>query len=133
MCLWMVACGAPEPSRPPQPAPAPEARRIPTCSPATGTATFLVRDARDCWYQSPHGRWRLVSHDLHYDVLVVRTVAEHLDAAGDVGRRFAELHGERFREISIYVEQEADATPALIRRVVWTRAGGFSVLDFPAD
>jgi hypothetical protein len=131
--VLLGGCGAP-PEAVPDPAVAerrvPEPRPIPNCSPAAGTSTFLVRDSQNCWYQTPHGRWRIVNHELHYDMLVVRVMAEHLDVAGEVGERFVELHRERFREMVIFVVEETDVEPPPIRRVTWTRAGGFEYLDF---
>lgn len=131
--LASPGCGAP-PETQIEPPPA-AARRVadpppvPNCSPAAGWS-FLVRDSQNCWYHTPHGRWRVVNHEMHYDVLVARVMAEHLDVAEDVGRRFVEAHRERYREIVIFVVAETEAEPPPIRRVTWTRSGGFEYLDF---
>lgn len=129
---WLAGCGAP-PVEPPAPdtGPRPAAARIPNCSPGAA-GNYLVRDAQQCWFTTPAGRWRTVSHELHYDTLVVRAVADPLDVAAEVAARFVDVHGERFAEILIYLEEEAAADgPSRIRRVRWTRTTGFDQLDFP--
>jgi hypothetical protein len=48
-----------------------------------------------------------------------------------IARRFAGQKGSEFTEILLYVHQERTVANAQVRRVQWTRDGGFSVLDFP--
>lgn len=133
---WLSACGGSPVEEQAAGVSAPagprEGRPIPTCSPASNWS-YLVRDAQQCWFHTPEGRWRIVSHEMHYDVLVMRIVADRLEAAVPAAARVAEVHGERFAEILAYVETEAPTgVAASIRRVRWTRAGGFEPLDFPA-
>lgn len=91
---------------------------------------YLAAHAQQCWFNGPEGRWRTLAHELHYDVVVVEVEAATLDAAPGIARRFVELHGERFVEIVVYVQAERAPVPSPIRRMRWTRGGGFETLDF---
>jgi len=91
---------------------------------------FMAARAQQCWYRASPGRWRIVNHEFHYDSLVMDTEASSLDVAEEITRRLAEVHGERFSEILIYVQQESASRPSPVRRVLWTRNAKPEYLDF---
>ncbi len=93
---------------------------------------YMAARAQQCWYVTSGGRWRIVNHDFHYDVLVMQTEASTLDMTDDIVRRVTEVHGERFVEILIYVRAEAGPS-ARIRRARWTGSGGVEHFDFAAS
>jgi len=93
---------------------------------------YMAARAQQCWYATAGGRWRIVNHDFHYDVLVMQAEASTLDLTDDIVRRVTEVHGERFVEILIYVRSEA-GNPATIRRARWTGGGRVEHVDFAAS
>lgn len=95
-------------------------------------ANYLVPEAQQCWYASAAGRWRTLSHELHYDVLVVQVEAERAAAGDEIARRFVEVHAGRFSEILIYVHPVPVGETSPVRRVRWTETSGFETLDFSA-
>jgi len=99
---------------------------------ANASAALLSVDALQCWLPAPHGRWRTLSHDSHFDVLVVQAEAADLRDAVDVARAFAANQRETFSEILVYVREPAHADRIRTRRVRWTRTGGFETFDFRA-
>jgi hypothetical protein len=102
---------------------------IPLCPPGPVT-NYLTADMQQCWQEAAHGRWRTLSHELHYDVLVAEVSADSLADAEEIARRFIEVHGERFAEILLYVQQESAARPSQIRRVRWSGGPGLEALEF---
>jgi hypothetical protein len=93
---------------------------------------YMAARAQQCWYEASGGRWRIVNHEFHYDVLVMQAEASTLDLTDDIVRRVIEVHGERFVEILIYVRSEA-GKPATIRRARWIGGGGVEHIDFAAS
>jgi hypothetical protein len=102
---------------------------IPRCPPAAA-GDLLSADALQCWFDAPHGRWRTLSHESHYTVVVVHVAAQSLQDARDIARRFVAGEGEHFSEILVYAEPESADGRTRTRRVRWTRDGGFEELDF---
>ena len=104
---------------------------IPRC-PAAAADDLLSVDALQCWFDAPHGRWRTLSHESHYDVLIVH--AEALDArdAEEIARRFVAGESVTFSEILVYTQPESPTTSSRIRRVRWTPDTGFEALEFTA-
>lgn len=100
--------------------------------PSGRVANYMAARAQQCWYATPGGRWRIVNHEFHYDVLVVQTEASTLELTNEIVRRIAEVHGERFVEILIYVKGEPGSPAARIRRARWTADGGVTHFDFSA-
>jgi hypothetical protein len=99
--------------------------------PAAAHDDLLSVDALQCWFSARHGRWRTLSHESHFDVLVVEAEALDVRDAEAIARRFAAQKAGEFTEILLYVHPERTVANAHVRRVQWTRDGGFSVLDFP--
>ena len=99
---------------------------IPGCAAGASNALLSV-DALECWFTAPHGRWRTLSHESHFDVLVVQVEAGDLRDARDIASRFVAHEQETFSEILVYVRT---AGQARTRRVGWTRDGGTKILDF---
>jgi hypothetical protein len=98
------------------------------CPPAA-TAQLLSTDALQCWFAAPHGRWRTLSHESHYAVLVTQVEAADVRDAQHIARRFVEGEHERFSEILVYVQHEGPVNAGLVRRIRWTTTGGFEALD----
>ena len=97
----------------------------------TGAADALLSvPALQCWFAARHGQWRTLSHESHFDVLVVHIEAFDLRDAEDIARRFVASEGTTFSEILIYAQAQSRADPARIRRVRWTREKGSETLDF---
>ena len=100
--------------------------------PVEAAAHLLSVDALQCWFDAPHGRWRIVGHDSHYAVLVVHVEALNVRDADAIARRFVAAENETFSEILVYVQPERARDSSRIRRVRWERDEGFDVLDFTA-
>ena len=99
----------------------------------TGAADALLSVAAlQCWFAARHGQWRTLSHESHFDVLVVRVEAFDLRDAEDIARRFVASERTTFSEILIYAQAQSRADPARVRRVRWTREKGTETLDFVA-
>jgi hypothetical protein len=103
---------------------------VPNC-PARAREALLSVDALQCWFGARHGRWRVLKHESHFDVLVVEVEAFDLRDAEEVARRFAALESAEFSEILLYVHPE-QGDRERVRRVQWTRAKGIETLDFTA-
>jgi hypothetical protein len=103
-----------------------------TDCPPNASSALLSVDALQCWLPSPHGRWRTLSHDSHFNVLVVQTEATDLRDAVDIARAFSANQGSAFSEILIYVREPSRGDRVRTRRVRWTKAGGFETFDFTA-
>ena len=103
---------------------------------ATAAQSLLSVDALQCWLRAPHGRWRILSHDSHYDVLVVQAEALDLRDAAPIARAFA-ANQPSFSEILIYVRSRPPAGPrptagVRTRRVRWTKTAPLEIFDFVA-
>ena len=95
--------------------------------PAGAASALLSVDALQCWFTAAHGRWRTLSQESHFDVLVVQVEARDLRDARDIASRFVAREQETFSEILVYVRA---AGQARTRRVGWTKDGGTDVFDF---
>lgn len=102
---------------------------IPSCPPGP-VANYLTADMQQCWQEAAHGRWRTLSHELHYDVLVAEVSADSLADGEEIARRFVDVHGGRFAEILLYVRQESAAGPSEIRRLRWAGGARLETLEF---
>jgi hypothetical protein len=101
--------------------------------PASAGDHLLSTDALQCWFAVPKGRWRTLSHESHYAVLVVQVESADLRDAEVIAARFVDGHRETFSEILIYVS-EPQNDQRIIRRVRWSNGSGFETLDFgPSD
>jgi hypothetical protein len=103
-----------------------------TPCPASAVHDLLSVDALQCWFIAPHGRWRTLSHESHYAVLVVEVEAADVRDADGIARRFVEAARGTFSEILLYVQHETAGAGDAIRRVRWTSSRGFESLDFTA-
>jgi hypothetical protein len=98
---------------------------------SVGAADRLLSiDALQCWFDAPHGRWRTLSHESHFAVLVVQVEAADLRDAESIARRFVASERETFSEILIYAQDERPGERDVTRRVRWTQETGFETLDF---
>jgi hypothetical protein len=102
---------------------------IPSCADRAADR-LLSADALQCWFPSPHGRWRTLNHQSHLEALVVEIEAQDLrDAAVIAQRLVADPDAMKFSEILVYVAQQRP-NGSRIRRVQWTRGGHFETLDY---
>jgi hypothetical protein len=102
---------------------------IPSCPDEAGTH-LLRADALQCWFAAPHGRWRTLNHQSHLAALVVEVEAQDLrDAVAIAQRVVADPGAGEFSEILVYVAR-SERDEWRVRRVQWTRGGGFDTLDF---
>lgn len=100
--------------------------------PASASDRLLSTDALQCWFAAPNGRWRTLSHESHYAVLVVEVEAADIRDAEVIARRFVAAERRAFSEILVYVQREQRADRQTVRRVRWTAETGFQSLDFIA-
>jgi hypothetical protein len=103
-----------------------------TNCPAGAADAPLSVDALQCWFIARHGQWRTLSHESHFDVLVVQVEAFDLRDADEIAGRFVASGRTTFSEILIYVQLDSRAIPARIRRVRWTPENGSETIDFTA-
>jgi len=61
---------------------------ITACVAGASNAPLSV-EALECWFTAPHGRWRTLSHESHFDVLVVQAEAADLRDAEAIARALA--------------------------------------------
>jgi hypothetical protein len=107
------------------------ARSSITRCPSGKVENYLAVEWQQCWFDAAHGRWRTLNHELHYYTVIVEVEAASLADAEEIARRFADLHGDRFEEITVYVQAESAPETSPIRRVEWSRdARTFEILDF---
>jgi len=104
---------------------------ITACVAGASNAPLSV-EALECWFTAPHGRWRTLSHESHFDVLVVQAEAADLRDAEAIARAFAANQRGTFSEILVYVRQPRRDGPARIRRVRWTGTAPLETFDFLA-
>ena len=83
-----------------------------------------------CWIDARHGRWRILSHESHFDVLAVQVEASDLQDADEIARRFVAGEGGMFSEILVYASRESPTASSRIRRTRWTRVAGFEAMEF---
>jgi hypothetical protein len=99
--------------------------------PSGEVENYLAAEWQQCWLDAAHGRWRTLNHELHYYTVIVEVEAASLADAEEIARRFADLHGDRFEEITVYVQAESAPEKSEIRRVEWSRdTKTFETLDF---
>ena len=100
--------------------------------PADAGGALLDVEALECWFPARHAQWRTLSHESHYDVLVVKVEAFDLRDAGEIAARFVANQGETFSEIMVYAQPPMGSGTTRIRRVKWTREQGTETFDFVA-
>ena len=105
---------------------------IPRCA-ASAAGALLSADALQCWFDARHGRWRILSHVSLYDTLVVEIETLSLRDADEIATRFAAGEHGRFSEILVYARPESAGPSSRVRRVRWTRSGGFEALEYLAS
>ena len=102
-----------------------------SCPPGAADVPLSV-DALQCWFIARHGQWRTLSHESHFDVLVVQVEAFDLRDADEIAGRFVAGGRTTLSEILIYVQLNSRASPPRIRRVRWTPESGSETIDFTA-
>jgi hypothetical protein len=104
-----------------------------TACPVRAAHDLLSVDALQCWFTAAHGRWRTLSHESHYAVLVIEVEAADIRDADGIARQFVDAERGTFSEILLYVQRQARSAGDRIRRVRWTSDLGFESLDFDAS
>ena len=102
---------------------------IPAC-PDGAERDVLAPRALQCWFDAPHGRWRVLNHQQHLEALVVEVEARDLRDSDDIARRIVAPVEVAYGEVLVYVQAEAASDLLYIRRVRWTRSTGFEALEF---
>jgi hypothetical protein len=92
----------------------------------------MKTDALQCWFTALHGRWRLVSHGTHLEALVVDVIADDLRDAEEIARDFVASEAATYSEVMVYTRVAVPERGSAMRRVRWTRAGGYDTLEFDA-
>lgn len=103
---------------------------IPACPPSA--TQLLSPEALQCWFTARHGRWRLIDQVQHLEALVVTIGAEDLRDASEIARRLVAGESATFAEILVYASLEPVTERSPVRRVQWTRTGGYGSFDVPA-
>lgn len=102
---------------------------IPDC-PDCGERDMLSSNALQCWFTALHGRWRTLGHQSHLEALVVEVEARDLRDAETIAHRVVEPVAKTYSEVLVYVQAEPEDRLVRVRRVRWTRNGGFETLNF---
>jgi hypothetical protein len=100
--------------------------------PSGAADDLLSVDALQCWFVAHHGRWRTLSHESHYDVIVIDVEALDVRDADEIAHRFVAGERRKFSEILVYVHPDDPRNSTRTRRVRWTHASGFEAFDFAA-
>jgi hypothetical protein len=100
--------------------------------PGGAAEALLGVEALQCWFPARHGQWRTLSHESHYDVLVVKVEALDLRDAEEIAARFVANQRDTFSEIMVYARPPLRSDATRIRRVRWTREHGRETFDFVA-
>lgn len=128
-CLGSGCTSASE-SQQPSAERAPAVADAPRCRSAP-VDNYLAEYWQKCWFDATRGRWRTLSHEFHYNVLVVEVEAASLDDAEEIIRRFVDLHRGRFIDITLYIHQEPASRPGPVRRIHWDiDSDGLDTLNF---
>jgi hypothetical protein len=103
---------------------------IPPC-PMAAQRDLFSSDALQCWFTSPHGRWRRLDHQSHLEALVVFVEARDVRDAEMIARQLVEdPFANAYSEILVYVRPEKPDISSRVRRVRWTHGAAFETLDF---
>jgi hypothetical protein len=102
---------------------------IPPC-PATAKQRLMATDALQCWFTAQHGRWRLVAHGTHLEALVVDVIVDDLRDAEEIARDFVASESTIYAEVLVYTRVVVPERGSAMRRVRWTRGGGYDTLEF---
>jgi hypothetical protein len=113
------------------PKPIVERHGVVSCPAGAGDA-LLEAEALQCWFPARHGQWRTLSHESHYDVLVVKVEALDLRDAEEIAARFVAHQRDTFSEIMVYARPPFRSGATRVRRVRWTREQGSETFDFVA-
>ncbi len=100
--------------------------------PDGAAGALLEAEALQCWFPARRAQWRTLSHESHYDVLVVTVEAFDLRDAAEIASRFVANQRDTFSEIMIYARPPLRSGTTRIRRVRWTREQGSEMFDFVA-
>jgi hypothetical protein len=106
-----------------------DVRGIPRC-PAAAEADLLGTPALECWFEASRGLWRTTYRVFVHSVLLVHVEAASLLDAEEIARRFVDQQGGTFREVDVYVVGGPGDRSGVTRRVIWTPAAGYAILDF---
>jgi hypothetical protein len=90
----------------------------------------MSTDALQCWFTALHGRWRFVSHGTHLEALVAEVIADDLRDAEEIARDFVASESAIYSEVLVYARVAVPESGSAMRRVRWTRAGGYDTLEF---
>jgi hypothetical protein len=90
----------------------------------------MATEALQCWFTAQRGRWRLVSHGTHLEALVVDVIVDDLGDAPEIARDFVASESAIYSEVLVYARVAVPAHGSAMRRIRWTRAGGYDTLEF---
>lgn len=93
---------------------------------------LLAPGALQCCWPARHGPRRTLSHDSHYDALVIDVEVSDFRDAREIANRFVKAESSTYAEILLYAHPAASMRSSRVRRVRWSRGTGFEVLDFVA-
>jgi hypothetical protein len=93
----------------------------------------MATDALQCWFKAQHGRWRRVSHGTHLEALVVDVIVYDLRDAAEIARDFVASESATYSELLVYTRVAVPESGSAMRRVRWTRNGGYDTLEFDAN
>lgn len=104
---------------------------LPACS-AAARQDLLSPDALECWFDEHETRWRILSVTSAHHALVVRVEVADQRIGSELARRFVDTARRDFSEILLYVYPPAGSGSRFVRRLQWTRGGGYTELQFEA-
>jgi hypothetical protein len=104
---------------------------LPAC-PETAERDLLSHDALECWFDEDETRWRILSVVSAHRALVVRVEVADGRMSSELARRFVERAQQDFGEVLLYVYPPGSSGSRLVRRLQWTREGGYAELEFRA-
>ncbi|MBI2828117.1 MAG: hypothetical protein HYX77_02445 [Acidobacteria bacterium] len=103
-----------------------QARRASMAPQNTSTLASILNQARDSSASGPEPEWIVTKANSAHHAMVVEVEARRLDEARAIAIQIVKpLRSRGYQEILIYVRRPRSGVDDALRRIQWTRSGGF--------